>query len=123
MSTDNTMKPSRSVTRVVGTGGVLANRLVERAADGSVVLAAAGSVLVDGVAKWDEATVGNLVTVERGQSVKVSFTGATAPGARLVAAANGQVSAAGVTPDARTVIGRCEEVVSGAGLGSAFIFN
>lgn len=122
MSTDNRAKPGKSITRTVGTGGVLANRLVERAADGTVVLATAGSVLVDGVAKWD-ASAGDLVTVERGQSVRVTYLGAAAPGVKLVGAANGQVTPAGATPDARTIVGRCEEVVAGAGNFDAYVFN
>lgn len=122
MSTDNTWKPNNSSTRTVGTGGVLENRLVERAADGSVILAAAGSVLVDGVAKWTDATVGNDVTVERGQGLRVEFAAAAAPGTKLVAAATGKVTPAGATPDARTIVGKTLDNVAGAGLGSAYIY-
>lgn len=122
-STDNLWKPNKSSTRTIGVGGVLANRLVERASDGTVILAAAGSVLVDGVAKWTDATAGNLVTVERGQGLRVEFAAAAAPGTKLVAAANGKVTPAGSTPDARTLVGYTLDNVAGAGLGSAYIYN
>lgn len=62
-------------------------------------------------------------TVLRGY-VPVTYLAAANFGQKLIAAANGQVTVAGVTPDAATVVGRCEEpagVAAGA-VGIALIY-
>lgn len=103
---------------------------------GGVNVAGAGSLKVVGVALFDadpapSTPAGSIVvnpvpaqvTVARNVVVPVTYSGSAAFGDRLVAAANGQVAAAGATPDARTVIGRCEEpggVTNGA-VGLAYI--
>lgn len=70
--------------------------------------------------------VNELTTVYRDCVVPVVYTAAAvAFGAKLVCAANGQVAAAGATPDARTVIGECRVVggISAAGgTGLAYIY-
>ncbi len=52
--------------------------------------------------------------------VPCTYAAAAAYGDRLIAAANGQVTPAGAAPDARQIVGRCEEkggvVLGGVGL-------
>lgn len=70
--------------------------------------------------------VNELTTVYKGCVVKVTYTAAAvAFGAKLVAAANGEVAAAGAAPDARELVGECR-VVGGmgaaGGVGDAYIY-
>lgn len=70
--------------------------------------------------------VNELTTVVKARVVNVVYTAAAvAFGAKLIAAANGQVVAAGATPDARSVIGECRVtggMGSGGGVGAAYIY-
>lgn len=96
-------------------------------------VAAAGSLLVAGVAQDDiSATAGSIQGPKVGDEhaetvlaygeVPVTFAAAAAAGQALIAAANGQVTPAGATPDARTVIGFCRSNAVAAGaVGLAFI--
>lgn len=92
---------------------------------GSAGVAAAGSVKVLGVALNDAvatlvtepvagvlntAPTGTRVNVAKGVEVPVTYAAAAAFGDKLIAAANGQVTPAGATPDARTIVGECTEV-------------
>lgn len=106
--------------------------------DPGVAPAAAGSVKVVGVALndavvtlvtdpvngvLDTAPTGTRVLVSNHDEVPVTYAAAANLGDPLIAAANGQVTPAGATPDARTVIGKCTEptgVAAGA-VGLAWI--
>lgn len=92
-------------------------------------VAAAGSLKVVGVALTDAQAPGAVVTTPTivggrsvlnaailpasvavaygGIEVPVTYAAAATFGDLLIAAANGQVTPAGVTPDARTIVGRC----------------
>ena len=122
---------------------VKGGQLVEARSAG-VGVAAAGSLKVLGVARTDAiptatsqdltnalgASVLNLspvspyVAVGRGAFYPVTFTAAAAFGDKLIAAANGQVTPAGATPDARTIIGYCAALggVALGAVGMAFIY-
>lgn len=55
-----------------------------------------------------------------GIEVPVTYAAAAAFGQKLIAAANGQVTPAGATPDARTIVGTCTQpggVAAGATVG------
>lgn len=82
--------------------------------------ATAGSKLVLGVALLDASPDGsgnNLsfgtnrpeTSVARACEVRVTYAADTAFGAQLIAAATGQVTPAGATPDATTLVGQCTE--------------
>lgn len=103
---------------------VVGGQLVEARAAGKIGVAAAGSLKVLGVATKDAIPAGvdqnsgsvvNLspqgqyVAVGRNAFYRMRYTAAAAFGDRLIAAANGEVTPAGLTPDARTVIGYCAE--------------
>lgn len=114
------------------TGG----QLVEARAGGVVGVAGAGSLKVLGVQQKDTApgaAVGVGRTVDGSNTldttlkpsegavindgfVPVTYAAAAAFGDRLVAAANGQVTPAGATPDARSIVGWCAEL-EGVALG------
>ena len=70
--------------------------------------------------------VSELVTVYKHCVTTVVYTAsAVAFGAKLIAAANGQVAAAGASPDSRSVIGECRVVGgmgAGGGAGLAYIY-
>lgn len=70
--------------------------------------------------------VNELTTVYKHCVTTVVYTAvAVAFGAKLIAAANGQVAAAGAAPDSRTVIGECRVVGgmgAGGGAGLAYIY-
>lgn len=70
--------------------------------------------------------VNELTTVVKAKVVNVVYTAsAVAFGAKLIAAAAGQVAAAGATPDARSVIGECRVtggMGAGGGVGAAYIY-
>lgn len=99
---------------------------------GRVQKAGAGSLKVLGVALSDAVAPENLTTtattgsdgrpvlnaalaptvvavVSGGAEVPVTYAADAAFGVLLIAAANGTVTPAGATPDARTIIGRCTE--------------
>lgn len=95
--------------------------------------AAAGSLVACGVARWDvpatRATIqgpavgdGNELVVARNCVIAVVASGAVTVGAKLVAAAAGAVSAAGATPDARTVIGEAFEAAADGATFNAYIY-
>lgn len=97
-------------------------------------VAAAGSVLVAGVALedirttaatiQDRHTVGSehALDVAAYGEVPVTFAGAATRGQALVAAANGQVTPAAAAPDARTLVGFCRsDTVAAGAVGLAFI--
>lgn len=112
---------------VAVTGG----QLVEGRTAGRIGPAAAGSFKVVGVALADaiapEDVVTTPVTVNGrpvlntalfppnvavacgGVEVRVTYAANAAFGELLIAAANGTVTPAGATPDARTIVGRCTE--------------
>jgi hypothetical protein len=111
------------------TGGQLVERLngtnlIQPAGAGS--LKACGVVLDDvpAAAAWvGQPIVGdvNAASVVSGVVIPVTFAAAANPGDRLIAAASGQVTPAGATPDARTVIGYAHEAVGIGAVGLAFI--
>lgn len=111
---------------------VRGGRVVEGVAGGRIQEAAAGSTRVLGVALGDAMapeqqvttpTTGadgrpvtamyslptNVAVADSGIDVKVTYAANANFGDRLVAAANGTVTPAGATPDARTIIGKCVE--------------
>lgn len=123
---------SYEVTETVAGG-----QLVEARAASKVGVAAAGSVRCLGVATKDampaatsntNTSIGGYPNIDLGvptQYVAVAregvwplpYAAAAAFGDSLICAANGQVTPAGATPDARTIIGKCREpagVASGA---------
>lgn len=116
---------------------VKGGQLVEGRAGSKIGVAGAGSTKVLGVATRDavptvntagtdqfgnqvlivEANVSQFVAVGHAAEYPVTYAAAAAFGDPLIAAANGQVTPAGATPDARTIVGRCTEpagVASGA---------
>jgi hypothetical protein len=111
------------------TGGQLVERLngtnlVQPAGAGSVKVA--GVVLDDvpAAAAWvGQPIVGDVngASVVSGVVIPVTYAAAANPGDRLIAAATGQVTPAGATPDARTVIGVAHEAVGLGAVGLAFI--
>jgi hypothetical protein len=118
---------------------VLAGQLVEARAGGRIGPAAAGSTVCLGVALQDAiapedlvttaATVGNrsvlntavlpqnVAVAYGGVEVQVTYAAAATFGQSLIAAANGQVTPAGATPDARTLVGICT-APGGVGIGA-----
>lgn len=125
---------------------VKGGQLVEARAGSKIGVAAAGSTKVLGVATRDaqptsvsgvvDGAYGPVITVEanvsqyvavggNGEHWPVTYAANAAFGDPLIAAANGQVTPAGATPDARSVIGRCTEpagVLAGA-VGLAKIYG
>ena len=97
------------------TGG----QLVEARASSVVGVAAAGSTAVLGVAlkdasnatqsATDATSASNYVAVAHQCEVKLTYAANANFGDKLVAAANGQVTPAGATPDARTIVGQCRQ--------------
>lgn len=106
--------------------------LVEARAAGRIGAAAAGSFVVLGVALNDAQAPEQLVTgptvdaqgrnvlnaavfpttvavAHSGDVVPVTYAANAAFGQKLIAAANGTVTPAGATPDARTIVGTCRE--------------
>lgn len=112
---------------------ITAGQVVERITGSRLVQpAGAGSVRVAGVAQFDVPTtrawetgpqVGDVdaLVVLRLCVVKVQASGAIVAGDPLIAAASGQVSAAGATPDARTLIGHAFEDASNGNFFYALI--
>lgn len=106
---------------------ILGGQLVElRSGTRTVGVAAAGSVVCAGVALHDvpasRATVqgpavgdGFELTVITNVVIAVTFAAAATRGQRLIVAASGQVTPAGATPDARTVVGWCFDDSVGIG--------
>lgn len=113
---------------------IVGGQLVERRAGTRLVgVAAAGSVKVAGVARWDvpasRATIQGPqvsdefpLTVARGVVIPVTYAAAANEGDKLIAAANGQVTPAGANPDSRTVIGEAFEAVALGAVGDAYIY-
>lgn len=125
---------------------VPAGRLVEGRAASKVGLAAAGSLVVLGVATTDAkplaATTGTdafgnqTLTLDpidqytavggNGAIYPVEYAADAAFGAKLIAAASGKVTPAGATPDARTIVGECREpggvVVATKAIGLAKVY-
>lgn len=83
------------------TGGLLCEFA---AGDRTVRTAQAGSLVCAGVAIHD-AAAGQQVTVASEGVWFLTASGSISAGNRVICAAAGQVSAAGATPDARTIIG------------------
>jgi len=94
--------------------------------------AAAGSLVVVGVAIDDVPAsaayvggkyvgLGHEMTVFSGGFVQVVFAATTTEGQRLIAAANGQVTPAGASPDARTIIGHADSAVAAGAVGIMYI--
>lgn len=124
---------------------VRGGQLVEARAGGVVGVAGAGSATVLGVATKDAAPPGTrqgtdefghltYTEVAITEYVAVGGAGAVYPvtyaaaanfGDRLVAAAEGQVTPAGATPDARTIVGVCWEPngVTAGSVGLARIYG
>ena len=75
-------------------------------------------VVVDGRLTVNAAPLpGNLAVAYAGTEVPVVYAAAANFGDLLVCAANGQVTPAGATPDARTIVGRCT-APNGVGAGA-----
>lgn len=121
---------------------IVGGQLVEARAGTGVGVAAAGSFVCVGVALDDAsntgtafgvpvtaATVGgypvlpatatpvNVAVVKGGIVAGITYAAAATFGQALICAAAGQVTPAGATPDARTVIGYCEEIAGVAAAG------
>jgi hypothetical protein len=125
------------VEAVVGGQLVEARAASHNAAQRPVGVAAAGSLVVVGVAKIDAqpddtALTGipvyplpKATTVIVEGDVPVTYSATATYGAKLVATANGQVGPAGATPDARTVVGYCSQLggVTGGQVGRMRILN
>lgn len=109
---------------------VAGGRMVEARAGGVVGVAAAGSLVCLGIATKDATPVADAVSTDAFGNTVVNVGGAQVTdktavaaegyypvtyaanatfGQLLVCAANGQVTPAGATPDARTVVGKCWE--------------
>lgn len=115
---------------------VIGGQLVERrvsALSRAVGVAAAGSLRVRGVAQHDVPAAathigGPVVNEEHGLTVfrnvviPVTFTAAATGGDRLIAAAAGQVTPAGLNPDARTLVGEAFDDVAAGAVGLAYIY-
>lgn len=113
---------------------IVGGQLVERRTGTRLVgVAGAASTKVCGVARHDvpaartniqqkQVGEGNELTVARGVIIPVTASGAIAVGDKLVAAAAGAVSAAGATPDARTVVGEAFEAASDGATFLAYIY-
>lgn len=112
-------------------GGALVER---RTGARKVGLAGAGSLVVAGVAhqdvvaaataRYDQVKVDEelALNVFRHCVILVTYTAAATVGQKLIAAANGQVTPAGATPDARTVIGECFDATGIGAVGLALIY-
>lgn len=110
--------PDTFEVNVAVTGGMLVE---PDAATGKVKPATAGSLKVLGVAAADANPAGTDTATNFANArphvavyyapvdVKVTYTGAATFGAKLIAAANGQVTPAGATPDAASIVGICTE--------------
>lgn len=96
-------------------------------------VAGAGATRIAGVAMYDIPTTaayqgGPTVGLENAQVAMVAVvttvtaSGAIAEGDKLIAAANGRVSAAGATPDARTIVGVAHEAAADGATFEARIF-
>jgi hypothetical protein len=119
---------------------VLGGQVVEARSGGRIGPAAAGSVVAVGVALQDAIAPEDLVTTattvnqrsvlntavlpqnvavvtDPGTEVPVVYAAAATFGQALICAANGQVTPAGATPDARTLIGTCA-APGGVGVGA-----
>lgn len=127
------MGPTTYEVNVAVTGG----QLVEPdAATGKIKPAGAASLKVLGVAANDAAPAGSGSALNYGTNrpdvavysgpheVRVTYAAAATFGAKLIAAANGQVTPAGATPDAASLVGVCTEPagVAAAGVGRARLF-
>lgn len=98
-----------------GGAAITAGRLVEMTGNRTVGPAGAGSFKVVGVAVQDydgTATTGAKLAVATGGVWNLRAGGAIAAGDQLIAGAAGTVVAAGVAPDARTVVGIALEAIS-----------
>lgn len=95
-----------SWTGTVGAGQAATGGLLLEALDGDrlVRTAQAGSLLVVGVAMHDAAALAKVTVAGEGVWMLLA-SGSIVAGNRVIAAAAGAVSAAGATPDARTVFG------------------
>ena len=110
--------PDTFEVNVPVTGGMLVE---PDGTTGRVKPATAGSLKVLGVAATDAKPAGSDTpldfTVARPHvavyyspvDIKVTYTNAATFGAKLIAAANGQVTPAGATPDAASIVGICTE--------------
>lgn len=112
---------------------VIGGQLVERRPGNRLVgVAAAGSLRTAGVARWDvpaaRASIqgpqvgdGNELTVVRRVVISVVYSAAAVEGDKLVITAGGQVAPAGVTPDARTIVGEAFEAAAAGATALAYI--
>jgi hypothetical protein len=113
---------------------IVGGNVVERRTGTRLVgVAGAGSLVVAGVARHDvpatKTTIqgpqvgdGNELTVARDCVIPVVASGAVTVGQKLIAAATGKVSAAGATPDSRTVIGEAFEAAADGATFLAYIY-
>jgi hypothetical protein len=113
---------------------IVGGQVVERRTGTRLVgVAGAGSLVVAGVARHDvpatRATIQgpavadeSPLTVARDCVIKVTASGAITVGQKLIAAAAGAVSAAGATPDSRTVIGEAFEAAADGATFLAYIY-
>ena len=105
-----TVKSGQSATGGLGLDFQAGDRLVQTSGAGSVIFA--------GLALYDAAALAKVVCVMEGVWF-VTATGAIVSGNPLIAAASGQFSAAGATPDARTLVGKAIADIAGAASGPA----
>jgi hypothetical protein len=114
---------------------VTGGQIVERRTGTRLVgPAAAGSLVVAGVARWDVPAArtsiqgpqvgdGNELTVCRNCVVKVTAQGAITVGAKLIVGSiAGTAAVAGATPDARSVIGEAFEAAADGATFLAYIY-
>jgi hypothetical protein len=113
---------------------LVGGQVVERRSGSRVVgVAGAGSLVACGVARHDvpaaRTTIqtpqvgdGGEALIARDCVIPVTFAASATEGQKLVCAANGQVTPAGATPDARTIIGEAFEAVASGAVGKALIY-
>jgi hypothetical protein len=110
--------PDTFEVNVAVTGGMLVE---PDGTTGKVKPAGAGSLKVLGVAATDALPAGSdnplnfavarpfTAVYYTSVDIKVTYTNAATFGAKLIAAANGQVTPAGATPDSASIVGICTE--------------
>lgn len=112
---------------------IVGGQIVERRSGSRLVgVAGAGSLVAVGVARHDVPATrvsvqgpqvgdGGELLVADDVVIRVTFAASATEGQKLVCAANGQVTPAGATPDARTIIGTAFEAVASGAVGLARI--
>lgn len=109
-------KETFTATATITADSTNGGQLVELTGNRTIGPAGAASTKAVGVA-LQSCVSGDVIAVASRGVWPMKASGAIAAGDTLVAAAAGAVSAAGATPDARTVIGRALEAISNGAVG------